>query len=321
MMRKLDHAAPRLMQLEREWIPSGSVSVGRGLHRATFAAMLSFGSAKASPEFVPSDDAREWIAGGIVDLAAALGPAASRPQLLTDPGDLGFRSTPHDLDSLFGMICAVQEAIGQSDVELTVLELDPRGRAPQLPGNYQSLGDGDGKLLHTFRVDGTAKGGECPKQSDEYLVLFTPAVFKVRELMLAGIARELGRIALDRAGIVPDPDDPQAMQQWDADAELAAVLLGMGVWVVNGAYLFENACCGGGCGVDLKSVRAGLSMPEASYALALDSQRKGLGRRAVVKHLAPTQKAAAKRCWSHVGSSLPMALAAAQPDVRGRLGA
>jgi hypothetical protein len=271
--------------------------------------MLSFGSATASPEFVPSDDAREWIAGGIVDLAAALGPAAARPQLLTDPSDLGFRSTPRDLDSLFGMICAVQEVVGQSDVELTVLELDARGRAPQLPGNYQSLGDGDGKLLHTLRVDG------------EYLLLFTPAVFKVRELMLAGIARELGRIALDRAGIEPDPEDPQAMQQWDADAELAAVLLGMGVWVVNGAYLFENACCGGGCGVDLRSVRAGLSMPEACYALALDSQRKGLGRRAVVKHLAPTQKAAAKQCWSHVGSSLPMALAAAQPDVRGRLGA
>jgi hypothetical protein len=269
--------------------------------------MLSFGSVTSAPEFVPSDDAREWIAGGIVELAAALGPAASRPQLLTDPANLGFRSVPRDLDALFGMICAVQEVVGQADVELTLLELD--ARTPQLPANYQSLGDGSGKLLHTLRGD------------DEYLVLFTPAVFKVRELLLAGIARELGRIALDRAGIAPDPEDGVALQQWDADAELAAVLLGMGVWVVNGAYLFENACCGGGCGVDLRSVRAGLSMPEACYALALDSQRKGLGRRAVVKHLAATQKAAAKRCWSHVGSSVPLALAAAQPDVRGRLGA
>jgi hypothetical protein len=272
--------------------------------------MLFFGSIASSPEFVPSDDAREWIATGIVDLAAALGPIASRPQLLTE-AQMGFRPShaPRDLDSLFEMICAVQEVVGQADVELTLLELDARGRAPQLPGHYESLGDGAGKLLHTLRGD------------DEYLVLFTPAVFKVRELLLAGIARELGRIALHRAGVVPNPEDPQALQEWDADAELAAVLLGMGVWVVNGAYLFENACCGGGCGVDLRSVRAGLSMPEACYALALDSQRKGLGRRAVIKHLAPTQKAAAKHCWSHVGSSLPPALAAAQPDVRGRLGA
>jgi hypothetical protein len=315
MMRKHERATPGLLPLQRRRDSTTTCSrrdraasdrVGGGVHRATLAAMLSFGSITASPEFVPADDAREWIAGGIVDLAAALGPAASRPQLLTDPANLGFRSTPRDLDSLFSMICAVQEVIGQADVELTLLEVD--ARTPQLPGNYQSLGDGTGKLLHTLRGD------------DEYLMLFTPAVFKVRELLLASIARELGRIALDRAGLGPDPTDEQALQQWDADAELAAVLLGMGVWVVNGAYVFENACCGGGCGVDLRSVRAGLSMPEACYALALDGQRKGLGRRAVVKHLAPTQKAATKRCWSHVGSSVPLALAAAQPDVRGRLG-
>ena len=271
--------------------------------------MFSFGSIANTPEFVPSDDAREWIATGIVELAAALGPIASRPQLLTDAG-MGFSPSqaPRDLDSLFDMICAVQEVVGQADVELTLLELDARGRAPQLPGTYESLGDGAGKLLHTLRGN------------DEYLVLFTPAVFKVRELLLAGIARELGRIALHRAGVVPNPDDAQALQEWDGNAELAAVLLGMGVWVVNGAYVFENACCGGGCGVDLRSVKAGLSMPEASYALSLDSQRKGLSRRSVVKHLAPTQKAAAKQCWRHVDSSVPLALAAAQPDVRGRLG-
>jgi hypothetical protein len=274
-------------------------------------AMLSFGSATASPEFVPGDDARNWIATGIVDLAARLGPPAQQPQLLSDPADLGFGTarTPSDLDSLFDMICAVQEVVGQSEVELTLLELDERAKAPSLPEQYTSLGDANGKLLHTLRGPG------------EYLVLFTPAVFKVRELLLAGIARELGRMALDRAGIEPDPEDAQAALEWDADAELAGVLLGMGIWVANGAYLFENACCGGGCGVDLRSVRAGLSMPEACYALALDSQRKGIRRRHVLRHLAPTQKAATKKCWSHLGSSLPPALAAAEPEVRGRLGA
>jgi hypothetical protein len=273
--------------------------------------MFSFGTAAAaSPEFVPTDDARDWIAEGLIELAATLGPIASRPQLLTDGGELGFAGTrsPKHLDALFEMICAVQEFIGQSDVELTLLELDHRGNAPDLPKDFRSLGNAGGKLFHTLR------GG------DEYLLLFTPAVFKQRELMLAGIARELGRVALDRAGVRPDLEDAEALGQWDADAELAAIMLGMGVWVVNGAYLFENACCGGGCGVDLRSVRAGLSMPEACYALALDSQRKGLSRRSVVRHLAPTQKAAAKQCWSHVGRSVPLALAAAQPEVRGMLG-
>jgi hypothetical protein len=132
------------------------------------------------------------------------------------------------------------------------------------------------------------------RHGEEYLVLYTRAAFKVRELMLAGIARTLGHIALDRAGVAPDPE---ALDQWDADAELAAMLLGMGVWVANGSYLFENACCGGGCGIDLKSIRSGLSMPEACFALAVDGQRKGLRRRAVAKHLSPTQKAALEQSW------------------------
>jgi hypothetical protein len=140
--------------------------------------------------------------------------------------------------------------------------------------------------------------------------------------MLASIARELGRIGLDRAGAFDGAElgpDPERLLEWEADSELAAILLGMGIWVANGAYLFENACCGGGCGVDLRSVRAGLSLPEACYALALDSQRKGVRRWQVVRHLAATQKAATKKCWSHLGDALPPALAAATPEIRGAL--
>jgi len=268
------------------------------------------GLVASSPEFVPNEDARDWIAKGVVELAGRLGPAAQQPRLLTDASEVGFggSKTPGDLDSLFDMICGVQEVVGQAEVELTLLEVDDRGGPPKLPSNYTSLGDGTGKLLHTLRGP------------DEYLVLFTPAAFKVRELLFASIARELGRVALDRAGLAVDPEGgPDAALEWEADAELAGILLGMGIWVANGAYLFENACCGGGCGVDLRSLRVGLSMPEACYALALDSQRKGVRRRSVVRHLAPTQKAATKKCWSHLGASLPAALAAAAPEVRGQL--
>lgn len=275
------------------------------------------GLTASAPEFIPDLSSRDWIADGIVELASRLGPSARQPRLLTDASDLGFGSsrTPRDLDSLFDLICATQEVVGQADVELTLLEADGRGAGPELPPGYASLGDPKGKLLHTFRGP------------EEYLVLFTPTVFKVRELLFASVARELGRVALDRVGLAPslapglEQPDADALGQWEADAEIAAILLGMGIWVVNGSYKFENACCGGGCGVDLRSVRAGLSMPEAAYALALDSQRKGLRRRQVVRHLAPTQKAATKQCWGHVGDTLPPALAAATPEVRGALGA
>lgn len=272
--------------------------------------MALSGLVASAPEFIPNQDSRDWIADGIVELAGRLGPFAQQPRVLTDASEIGFGSskTPRDLDALFDMICAVQEVVGQSEVELTLLEVDERGAAPKLPDGYQSLGDSNGKLLHTLRGP------------DEYLVLFTPAVFKVRELMFASVAREVGRVALDRTGMQPELDaGPEALLEWEADSELAAILLGMGIWIVNGSYMFENACCGGGCGVDLRSLRAGLSMPEACYALALDSQRKGLRRRHVVRHLAPTQKAATKKCWGHVGAAIPPALAAATPEVRGAL--
>lgn len=260
--------------------------------------MPLFGSVASTPSFLPDADARTWIVEGFAEMAPRLGGAARMPHLLSDPNALLGRSrAPDDLDSLFDMICAIQEVVGQREVELTLLEIDERNPAPLPQTGLVHLGDPGGKLLHPLRHS-LATG-------TEYLVLFTRAAFKVRELLLASIARVLGHIALDRAGIEPDPD---ALDQWDADAELAAVLLGMGVWVANGSYMFENACCGGGCGVDLRSIRSGLSMPEACFALAVDGQRKGLRRRAVAKHLSPTQKAALEQSWK-AEIEVPAALA------------
>ncbi len=259
--------------------------------------MALFGSAVTTPSFLPDADARAWVLDSFAELGPRLGVPARMPHLLSDPSALLGRSRPpDDLDSLFDMICAIQEVIGQREVELTLLEIDERNPAP-LPSGLVHLGDPGGKLLHALR--------HPLPEGNEYIVLFTRAAFRVRELMLAGIARALGHIALDRAGIEPDPE---ALDQWDADAELAAVLLGMGVWIANGSYKFENACCGGGCGVDLRSIRSGLSMPEACFALALDGQRKGLRRRAVAKQLEPTQRAALEQSWK-VDVELPSGLA------------
>ena len=62
--------------------------------------MLSFAGAGASPQFVPQDDAQDWIASAIAELAGKLGPAAQRPHLLTDAAKLGFGAnrTPANLD-------------------------------------------------------------------------------------------------------------------------------------------------------------------------------------------------------------------------------
>jgi hypothetical protein len=248
--------------------------------------MLGFGSAgsRTRVDLVPDESARTWVIQGLAQLAARLGPPAARPQLVLAPDGL---PTPRDLDGLFDLLCAVQEQIDQADVEFTLLEVDDR--APELPPGFTPLGDPNGKLLQTL-----ARG-------DERVMLFSRALFRVPPLLYAGVARELGHLAVLGAG------GPAARlpADRDADAELAGIALGMGVWVTNGAYVFENACCGGGCGVDLRRIRAGLSMPEAAFALALDGRRKGLPRRSIARHLEPTQRAAFKDAWRVAPSRLP----------------
>ena len=256
--------------------------------------MFQFGSelARKAPAFIPDDDARSWIAEGLSSHARKLGPVANRPQLIVDP--MGRSHVPGGLDDLFELICGVQEQIGQDDVEFTLLEVTDR--PPALPEGFAALGDPTGQMLHGFA------------REDEFALLFSPALFRLKELLYASVARELGRMAIYLHG---GHDASVERADFEGDAELASVTLGMGVWVANGAYVFENSCCGGGCGVDLRSIRTGLSLPEAAFATALDAQRKGIGRRMVAKHLEPTQRAAFKQAWNHCAKNEHKALAAA----------
>ncbi|MCH9688772.1 MAG: hypothetical protein K0V04_45490 [Deltaproteobacteria bacterium] len=247
--------------------------------------MLGF-SATPGVEFLPSDDTRAWVADGLRDHAARLGSAAVEPRVITKAAI----EKPHDLDDLFELMCGVQSQVGQAEVEFSLVEMDPDD--PPSKHGFAPLGDPNGQLLHTFA------------KRDELVVVVVPALFRVPELTLASVARELGRISIHRAGgHQVEADD------FEGDAELAAVALGLGVWVANGAYIYESACCGGGCGLDLSSLRAGLSMPEACFALAVDSQRKGLTRRTVAKFLESTQRAAFKRSWGYVRQQPALAAA------------
>jgi hypothetical protein len=257
--------------------------------------MFRFGNATA-PDFLPADDSREWIASRLRELSGLLGAPAQTPQLIIDPPG----GVPGDLDGFFEMVCNLQELVGQQDLEFTLLEANQT--SSELPEDYAALGDPSGQLLHTARGRG------------EYVLLFAPTLFRKRELLFASLAREIGRMAIHEAGGHGDLE----RKDWEADAELAGISLGLGIWVANGAYMFENACCGGGCGVDLKGLRAGLSMPEACYATALDAQRKGMSRRSVARHLEPTQKAALKASWKDIGQNQPLAALTA-PTARAEL--
>lgn len=253
--------------------------------------MLGF-SSSTNVEFLPDEDARAWVADGLRDVSAHLtrrwGEVVGKPRVVTETSI----AKPRDMDDLFELICGVQSEVGQADVEFSLVELEDSG-ARSVPKGFEPLGNPDGQLLHTFH------------RGDEYVVLAVPQIFKLTPVVFSSVARELGRIALHEANrtgtaLRPTPTSEQDFADREGDAEFAGILLGLGVWVANGAYVYESACCGGGCGIDLKSLRAGLSMPEACFALAVDGQRKGLSRRVITKHLESNQTAALKRSWGFV---------------------
>ena len=248
--------------------------------------MYLIGTNATAPTFTPDEETRRWLAQSLQAVIAQLGAPALRPQWFTDTPARGIK-TPKDLDSLFDFICAAQEQVGQSDLEFTLIDLQPG--QPPVPHGFNPLGDATGHLLHSFA------------RAQEIVLVVAPQLFRVPSLLLGHVARELGRL-----GLWQQPTTPAVAElDSEAAAELAGIALGMGTWVANGAYMFNNACCGGGCGIDLGSVRAALSMPEAVYALGLDAQRKGLGRRQAGKILESTQAAALKASWDACAPHIP----------------
>ena len=248
--------------------------------------MYLIGTNATAPTFTPDEETRRWLAQSLQAVIAQLGAPALRPQWFTDTPARGIK-TPKDLDGLFDFICAAQEQVGQSDLEFTLIDLQPG--QPPVPHGFNPLGDATGHLLHSFA------------RAQEIVLVVAPQLFRVPSLLLGHVARELGRLGLWQQLTTP------AVAELDSEAaaELAGIALGMGTWVANGAYMFNNACCGGGCGIDLGSVRAALSMPEAVYALGLDAQRKGLGRRQAGKILESTQAAALKASWDACAPHIP----------------
>jgi hypothetical protein len=241
--------------------------------------MLKFGSSAAkAPEFVPDPETRTWLIDSLNAVIAHLGAPARQKLWIGE--SLKGAAAPRDLDGLFDLICAAQQQIGQGEIEFTLAE--PQAGKTAVPPGFAPLGNPTGHLLHTF------------VREAELAIVVTPQIFRAAPLLFGSVARELGRIGLWVQGAAPP-----AVAELDSEvaAELSAIALGLGVWVANGAYMFENACCGGGCGIDLRSVRAGLSLPEASFAAALDARRKGLSRRAAGKLLESTQSTAFAKCF------------------------
>ncbi|MGB1700973.1 MAG: hypothetical protein ACPHRO_13525, partial [Nannocystaceae bacterium] len=226
--------------------------------------MFAFGDpqASASPNFLPEEAAQGWIHAALGRVRERLGPTATTSKLITAPSVL---DAPRDLDSLFDLICELQAQVGQEELEFTLLAHDQR---EELNPDFKPLGDPTGQLMHSF----------FNAKSDTYLTLFSDAAFRVLPVLYASVARELGRFALHHSGGALFSTEDEYEHDPESESEIAAISMGLGIWIANGAVMFENGCCGGGCGVDLRSLRAGLSVPEVGHALAADARGRGLGK-------------------------------------------
>lgn len=245
--------------------------------------MFSLGSfGDTSPKFLPDDSSQRWLLGQFLSVIESTAPHSSP----TRPWVHVPSFVPQDLDGFFDFICALQAQVGQDHLDLTVLPISDK--SPDIPSDYRALSSGQGQLMQTLFGRG------------EYVLCLSTALFKKTELLLASIARELGRIGLHQhlkasGDLVTQTD--AALDEHPLSctrAELAAFALGTGLFITNGSYIFENGCCGGGCGINLKSLKTGLSMPEAAFILAADAIRRQEKPRALSRQLAPTQKAAFK---------------------------
>ncbi len=238
--------------------------------------------------FLPSDDERTFVAQGLGDWRRRLAGHGATA-MLAPFGTLAAQNA-----ALHAAVRATFAAVGipAPEISVHVAELDG-----PLPDAARPLGDAQGHVLHTFRM------------GEHFVLAASARAFKVTPVFYGSLAREVGRMVSELyGGCEVDEGDREG------DIELVAVALGLGIWVAEGAYLFENGCCGGGCGLDLGSLRTGLSLPEACFALALDTHRRQDSPRKVAKHLSATQKAAFKTAYAWLGKQgAPMVSMAVAP--------
>jgi hypothetical protein len=254
-------------------------------------------------DLVPSDDDRAWLASSLSEVISHLGPHAGTTRLLSPP-----TRKVADFDGLFAMLCEVQAHVGQHDLEFELVDGD--APLPPLSAPLLAIGEPKGHLMHTMRA-GT-----------DLVVVASRSLFKVQNLLAAHVAREVGRMSLVQAGAFDGAPRGVVRDEPEAASELAAISLGLGAWILNGAAIFENACCGGGCGVNLRSIRAGLSMPEAAFAVALDARRRRLSGWSLSRMLESNQRAAFKqsaRVATRSGTTLPALLSGAEASASNAL--
>ncbi len=142
------------------------------------------------------------------------------------------------------------------------------------------------QLIETqqVQIQGALRGprgiaGESVEDSQRLVIPYNPQQINNPEGMIATYAHILSH----HMGQMAKTPPPGGIDYWPQATELLAVFLGFGLMFANSAYNFRGGC--GSCYNPYAQREAYLSEVEATYALALFGQLKGMPDAEVTPHL------------------------------------
>ncbi len=236
---------------------------------------------------LPADSQLRWI---LRHTATLLEQGAEPVSGLVQPnGEFfpdHFDASPRALAALMNR---VKEHAGLGDLTIDLSIVTPEGEAQKVSCASGACGPG-GKI--------DTKLGRVSQRGDgDYMVAVTPGEARNPVVLTTTFVRSVSHIFLTEAdayrGVIPTDREPVA--------DLAAVLLGFGVLMSNGAYLYMKGCSG-------VSVHSATRMPvdEITVGLALFCKLHDVSDRAASKHLelTPAEHFDEASVWASSNSAL-----------------
>jgi hypothetical protein len=234
---------------------------------------------------LPDREALDWIVRTFAHLRASHGEAIGTPTLVQPTGEYFPDPFPKDgatLERLLRRVLSYAPISADVRVELAILMADD-GHA-----------GGCGSAACGAQDGGSPEVARVQELDDGYRVLVAATDLGNPDVLTTSLARSAGMLVLHEAG------EPVGV----AESEIAAVVCGFGVLLVNGAAVWAKSC--GGLRMAQATV---LSVEEIAVALALFTATSGLKPGKAREQLGVTQREAFELAWDWVDSNRRLAAA------------